>query len=177
MPLENNLKAAFVSAMSKAACTVNIVTTAGPAGRSGATVSAMSSVSADGASPTLLVCMNQNSVTAQAIRENGTFCVNILKDDQSAISDRFAGRMAGTGDEKFSPTDWEMGVTGAPRLRGGLISFECRLANEQQISTHHIFIGEVIAISDEGDGMPLIYSGRAYGRPARIEPEPLAVSA
>lgn len=167
--MENSLRNDFLSAMSRACCTVNIVTTAGPAGRSGATVSAMSSVSADGAAPTLLVCLHQNSVTAQAMRDNGSFCVNVLRDSQSAISDRFAGRQQ-TVEDKFSGAVWKTGSTGSPRLSGGLVAFDCRVASEQKVGTHHVFIGEVVAIFAEDDeGVPLIYSGRAYGRPVRLD--------
>ena len=49
-----NLRERFLSAMGKVA-SVNVVTTDGPAGRSGVTVSEMSSVSADGENPTILV--------------------------------------------------------------------------------------------------------------------------
>ena len=48
-PRESELRQRFLSGMSHAACTVNVVTTDGPAGRAGVTVSAMSSVSADDA--------------------------------------------------------------------------------------------------------------------------------
>ncbi|MCX8997927.1 flavin reductase family protein [Rhizobiaceae bacterium BDR2-2] len=166
--MENSLRNDFLAAMSRAACTVSIVTTDGPAGRSGATVSAMSSVSADGEAPTLLVCLHQNSVTAQAIRDNGGFCVNVLRDDQSAISDRFAGRLD-TTEGKFAGACWETGPTGFPRLHGGLVSFDCRLASEQKVGTHHVFIGAVVAVTAEDEGLPLIYSGRAYARPARLD--------
>lgn len=166
--MENSLRNDFLGAMSRAACTVSIVTTDGPAGRSGATVSAMSSVSADGAAPTLLVCLHEKSATAQAIRENGGFCVNVLRDGQSSISDRFAGRLESI-EGKFGGAAWETGATGSPRLADALVSFDCRLAGGQQVGTHHIFIGEVIAIAARDEGLPLIYSGRAYGRPARLD--------
>ena len=50
------LRQRFLTGMSNAACTVSVVTTDGPAGRFGVTVSAMASVSADTPKPTLLVC-------------------------------------------------------------------------------------------------------------------------
>ena len=42
-----DLRQRFLAGMSQAACTVNVVTTDGPAGRFGLTISAMASVSAD----------------------------------------------------------------------------------------------------------------------------------
>jgi len=67
----------FLEGMSRAASTVSIVTSDGPAGKVGVTVSAMSSVSADSERPSLLVCVNKNSRSADVIRENGRFCVNV----------------------------------------------------------------------------------------------------
>lgn len=51
---QRSLRDRFVQGMALSAATVNVVTTAGHAGRSGVTVSAMTSVSADGEAPTLL---------------------------------------------------------------------------------------------------------------------------
>ena len=53
-----------------------VVTTDGPGGRYGATVSAFSSVSAD--PPTILVCLKSESRIARAVAVNGTLCVNVL---------------------------------------------------------------------------------------------------
>ena len=62
-----DLRDRFLQGMSCAAATVNVVTTDGPGGRAGVTVSAMSSVSADGDAPTLLVCVHEKSPTARTI--------------------------------------------------------------------------------------------------------------
>ena len=70
-----DIRQRFLSGMSHAACTVNIVTTDGRAGRSGVTVSAMSSVSADTPKPTLLVCIHHQSITApKGNREWSVLC-------------------------------------------------------------------------------------------------------
>ena len=56
------LHCAFVEAMSRSASSVWLVTTDGPAGRHGLTVSAVSSVSAE--PPMLLACINRHSPVA-----------------------------------------------------------------------------------------------------------------
>src|SRR5271163_5317054 len=89
---DHALRQRFLLGMSHAACTVNVVTTDGAAGRHGATVSAMVSVSADTPQPTLLICIHHKSAVAAALLENGAFCVNVLRDDQTHISESFAGR-------------------------------------------------------------------------------------
>jgi flavin reductase (DIM6/NTAB) family NADH-FMN oxidoreductase RutF/DNA-binding transcriptional LysR family regulator len=155
--------------MSHAACTVNVVTTDGEAGRMGVTVSAMSSVSADTPKPTLLVCVHHQSITAQAIIDNGVFCVNILRDDQSYISDTFAGRFKDTVQDKFECADWFAMASGAPRVIDPLVAFDCTVQSSERVGTHYIFMGEVQGVFEADRGSPLIYSKRAYGAAWRID--------
>lgn len=165
-PAPPDLRSRFVEAMSRVASTVNVVTTDGPAGRHGVTVSAMSSVSADGDRPTILICVNKQSMTADPILKNGVFCVNILRDDQSYISDRFAGRHGAS--DKFSGVQWATQSTGAPRVSDTLVAFDCRLLSTQLMDTHYVLFGAVEDIFINQVGAPLIYSNRAYGTPLHL---------
>lgn len=164
-----DLRAQFLSGMSHAACTVNVVTTDGKAGRMGVTVSAMSSVSADTSKPTLLVCVHQQSATAQAIIDNGVFCVNILRDDQSYISDTFAGRFKDKVKDKFDCSSWHVMSTGASRVIDSLVAFDCKVQSSELVGTHYIIMGEVQEIYEADRGSPLIYAKRAYGAAWRID--------
>ena len=166
----DELKQKFFDGMSHAACTVNVVTTDGVAGRAGVTVSAMASVSADTPSPSLLVCIHHQSPAARAILENGAFCVNVLRDDQSYISDTFAGRIKTVDGDKFSCTEWITGGTGAPRAADPLVAFDCRLMNSEQVGTHWVLLGAVDDIHVGEHGSPLIYANRAYGKSVAITP-------
>ncbi len=157
-------KEAFLEAMSKASNTVNVVTTDGLVGSSGVTVSAMCSVSAD--RPTVLVCVHHLSPAAYAIRENGVFCVNVLKDDQSHISDTFAGRLKREDGDKFGCAAWNKLETGSPVLGDGLAAFDCKLVQATRWDTHWMFLGEVVAVATEDDtAMPLIHVQRSYATP------------
>ncbi len=169
MSLESDLRARFLAGMSHAAQTVNVVTTDGVAGRAGVTVSAMTSVSADTEPPTLLVCVHRDSATAAAILANGVFCVNVLRDDQSWISDTFAGRFRAQVADKFDCAEWEKMPSGAPRVVEPLVAFDCRMVSSDLVGTHHVFFGEVDDIFIAERGSPLIYARRAYGAAARIE--------
>lgn len=163
------LRQQFLDGMSHTACTVSVVTTDGPAGRAGVTVSAMSSVSADTPRPSLLVCVHHMSPAAAKIVENGAFCVNVLRDHQSYISDTFAGRRK-TGDgDKFSCAKWTTQRTGSPRIVDPLVAFDCKVTSGERVGTHHVFIGEVIDIFRAERGSPLIFANRAYGSPTRIK--------
>jgi len=158
-----DIRTQFLDGMSRAAFCVNVVTTDGPAGRAGVTVSAMSSVSADGSTPTVLVCIHHQSRTAAAIVDNGVFCINILRDDQADIADHFGGRSKFCGDDKFAPVSWLPTETGAPRLAESVVAFDCRVISSQRVGTHHIFVGAVGAVT-VGSGQALIYADRVYGR-------------
>lgn len=164
----SDIKSDFLQGMSYAAATVNVVTTDGPAGKSGVTVSAMSSVSADTEKPTLLVCINDASAGAAPVIENGVFCVNILRDDQSFVSDTFAGRYGDKGEAKFGCADWTVLETGAPVMDDALASFDCKLTKDVIIGSHHVFFGEVQDIKLADSGSALIYANRGYSTPFRL---------
>lgn len=165
-----DLRGQFLQGMSCAANTVNVVTTDGAAGRAGVTVSAMASVSADGDAPTMLVCVHHLSAAAQTILDNGCFCTNILRDDQSFISDTFAGRLTTADGDKFSCADWRPMTTGALRVRDPLTAFDCRVKSSERVGTHFVFIGEVQEIFVASGGNPLIFANRSYGSPVTISP-------
>jgi flavin reductase (DIM6/NTAB) family NADH-FMN oxidoreductase RutF len=165
------LRDRFVDAMAQVAYSVSVVTTDGPHGLSGVTVSAMTSVSADTPKPTLLVCVNHKSSSAAIIAQNGLFCVNVLSDRQSPIADVFAGRGAETGADKFNCAGWTPMGTGAPRLVDPLLAFDCRLVSDNRVGTHHVFVGAVedLFIADTGEA--LVYARRAYARATALPPD------
>jgi flavin reductase len=158
----------FVEAMSRVASSVAIVTTDGLAGRLGLTVSAVTSVTAD--PPTLLVCINRKNPIEEAIRENGVFLISMLRADQRAIAQTFAGRPFRGNAYDFTASMWVDAPSGAPRLAGALGWFDCRLIATHQVGTHTIFIGRV-EHAGHGEGMPLAYGRRSFAEILHL-PEP-----
>jgi flavin reductase (DIM6/NTAB) family NADH-FMN oxidoreductase RutF len=128
----------------------------------------MVSVSADTPQPTLLVCIHHLSSVAAAVLANGVFCVNVLRDDQSHISDNFAGRAGARGAAKFDCAAWTTQVTGAPRVVDSLVAFDCRVTASERVGSHVVVFGSVQDIFVSGGGAPLIYANRAYGVPRRF---------
>jgi flavin reductase (DIM6/NTAB) family NADH-FMN oxidoreductase RutF len=154
----------FVNAMSAAVTGVNVITTDGPAGRFGITVSAMSSVSAD--PPMVLACINRRSPACKAVRDNEVFCVNVLSTRQRHVANTFAGRPAQGEPYDFASVMWTQGIRGVPRLVEATSTFDCVLEQAYDAGSHTIFIGRVVA-ANEGSGRPLLYTDRAYGYPCR----------
>jgi flavin reductase len=156
----------FVSAMARAATGVSVVTTAGPAGRFGITVSAVSSVSAE--PPMVLACINRKSPAVKAVSENKRFAVNMLADRQASVARTFSGRPDLGAPYDFSTHDWRMGETGLPCLAGAAAHFECEVERAIDAGSHRIFIGRVV-IAEAGAIDPLVYAGRDFRRPAPLD--------
>jgi len=159
------LKDKFIEGMSRSASTVSVVTTDGAAGRAGVTVSTLCSVSAE--PPQLLVCVHHKSNACAIIRENGRFCVNVLCDEQTSVSDTFAGRLEVPGGDKFACAEWSDLATGSPALDGALVAYDCHLARYVRCGTHIIFIGDVVdvAVAEDGEDdccRALVYADRTY---------------
>lgn len=151
----------FVTTMGLAATGVSVVTTDGPAGRFGLTVSAVSSVSAD--PPLVLICINRKSPALAALDCNGTFAVNLLGAENRAYAETFSGRPREGKPFDFGNHDWREGDTGLPLVNDATAVFECQTHQSLDAGTHRIFIGRVVA-AHKGDAEPLVYCNRAFRR-------------
>jgi flavin reductase (DIM6/NTAB) family NADH-FMN oxidoreductase RutF len=158
-------QARFLSAMAATVTGVDIVTTNGPAGRFGITVSSMVSVSAD--PPLLLVSINRRSPVLAAILENGVFGVNVLGVHHDALADTFAGRPRSGEPYDFGSAHWQPGMSGVPLLADAAAQFECRVSSSTDAGTHAIVLGTV-HYARHGLVPPLAYARRGYARPAEL---------
>lgn len=147
--------------MARLGAAVNVVTSAGPAGRGGFTASAVCSVTDD--PPTLLLCMNRGATAAPALKGNGVFCVNTLAAGQAEVSRVFAGSTKCSMEERFHAGTWTELATGAPVLEDAMVAFDCRVSEMIEKGTHIVVFAEIEAIRQ---GSPqeggLIYFGRDY---------------
>ena len=158
----------FIDAMRRVPTAVSVITTDGPAGRFGVTVSAVASVSAE--PRMLLVCINRRSPVCAAIRENRIFTVNFLSESQSHVADCFAGRpAAGAGPAfTFDLAVWTLNEAGlAPHLEDAAAAFHCSIEQAHDAGTHTVFIGRV-ATAVSGETPPLAYVHRDYAGMTRL---------
>jgi flavin reductase len=152
--------AVFREAMSRLGAAVHVVTSAGPAGKAGATATAVTSVS--DAPPTLLMCLNRRSKTCPIVAENRVFCVNTLAAGQADIADIFAGRTGVVGAERFSAGEWVTLHTGSPVLATAVVAFDCRVIELRSVASHNVFFAAVVATRLGPPGAALVYHDRAY---------------
>ncbi|WP_234417048.1 flavin reductase family protein [Loktanella sp. Alg231-35] len=152
----------FIAAMRRVTTSVSVVTTDGPAGRHGATVSAFCSVSAD--PPTVLVCLHGGSRTAGLVGDNGVFRVNILPAEASAIADRFAGKDDADLTDRFDGIE----TTGDVPEIAGATSLKCTVTQTVTEGSHLICFGRVTDVT-LGRDIPLTYLAGEYCQTPTLE--------
>lgn len=120
--------------------------------------SAQSFVSLSLQPPLIAVCPAKSSTSWPRIRNAGRFCINVLAEDQQAVSETFAqsGRVADIG--------WRTGVSGAPILDGVLAYVDCALEAEHDAGDHTVAVGRVLDIDIlNRSGSPLLFFRGGYG--------------
>src|SRR6201987_4436998 len=134
----------FREAMSRLGAAVHVVTTAGIAGKTGFTATAVCPVSDQPA--LLLVCLNRRSTSAPLLAQNGVFCVNTLGADEEKLADLFAGRSGVHLEERFNVGEWTTLKTGSPVLASAVIAFDCRTIEIKAMASHNVVFGAVEAV-------------------------------
>ena len=135
---------------------VTVVTTREAGGTPrGFTANSFSSVSLD--PPLVLICIGNNAHSAPAFRAAPHFAINVLCEDQQAISTLFASHAA----DKFERTEWVEGPHGAPLLPGSLATLVCAQHRLVDAGDHVILIGEVLE-TQVRDALPLGYHRGRY---------------
>ena len=134
----------------------------------GITVNALSSVSLD--PPLVMVALDRRRFLTPIVRTAGRYAVNVLSEEQQALSDCFAGAPVSPGREDFCGAAWHPGATGLPLLDGAIATLECTVVQTFSAGDHDLFIGRVDALGNAArHPMPLLYYRRRYLRIERAE--------
>jgi flavin reductase (DIM6/NTAB) family NADH-FMN oxidoreductase RutF len=140
---------------------VTVVTTAVDGWLHGMTANALTSVSLDPL--LLLVCVEKTAHAHEQFEGAGRFAVNILADDQQAISDLFAVS-AEPQEGHLRDVDYRLSPRGTPLIDGCLAYLECEVADRCPGGDHTIFIGAVVDGEVLRDAPPLLYHRSTYRR-------------
>jgi len=123
----------------------------------GMTVNSFASVSLE---PALVLWSLQNDSDCLAwFEESETFCINILADDQQALSNSCAKK----GDHVLDSEIFQLGKSGTPVLHNVASSFECRVWARYPGGDHTILVGEVLEITSRPEKAPLLFHAGKYG--------------
>jgi flavin reductase (DIM6/NTAB) family NADH-FMN oxidoreductase RutF len=129
----------------------------------GITVNALSSVSLD--PPLVMVALDRRRFLTPIVRAAGRYAVNVLSEDQQALSDCFAGAAVEPGRDAFCGAAWHPGTTGLPLLDGAIATLECTVVETFSAGDHDLFIGLVDSLGNAAaHPMPLLYYRRRYLR-------------
>ncbi|WP_405845782.1 flavin reductase family protein [Streptomyces sp. NBC_01518] len=151
-------------------CTgVVVVAAVAPEGPVGLTCQSFCSLSLD--PPLVMFGAARTSTSWPRIRRVGSFCVNVLAEDQQEVSTR----MARSGTDKFAGVDWDPTPPGAVRLRGALAWLDCELHAEHPGGDHTVVVGRVRRPAVASGAPPLLYHRGGYaalnsGRPQKLRP-------
>ncbi len=146
----------FRRACGKFTTGVAVATVLGPDGTPhGLTVNSFTSVSCT--PPLVLICIDHRSTVLPYLRRSRFYGINVLREEQVDISQRFAFR----SEDRFDGLEWAGGETGVPLLEHAMASLECRLHQTHEAGDHAVLIGEVVS-ARVNEGKPLLYFGGAY---------------
>ena len=138
-----------------------VVVTAAPEGgeQRGVTVSSFMSVSLD--PPLVVICVMKKAKAHRAIEVAGSFAVNILAEDQGAISDHFATPNL-SSEEQFATVSHE-NRPGQPPLIGGCLGYlDCTVEYKLAQGDHTLFVAEVQGGKVLSESRPLVFYSRRY---------------
>lgn len=137
----------FRRVMGQFATGVTIATTHGQNGPSGVTVNSFTSVSLH--PPLILICIDLNSQVLPLFRESRVFAVNILTQEQEALSNGFATHSQERYDH-FCHASYHVAATGAPILEDTMGFLDARLTTEYPGGDHTILLGQIEAMGYNG---------------------------
>lgn len=152
---------AFRATMRRSVGGVTIVTTRHEGRPWGMTVNAFSPVCMD--PPTLLVCVNNGTVTAADIADDGRLGVNLLSQAQIDLSQLCSapGERKFLDDHVVPPNKLPEGVA-MPVLRDSLVTYDCRVAAILPVGTHSIVIATIECVLAPAPLPPLLYGDGHY---------------
>jgi len=111
--------------------------------------------------PLVSFCVMKTSKSWPSIRLSRRFTVNVLAEEQQAISDAFAK----SGSEKGKHVDWAAHLGGKAVIAKTLMWLDCSLHSEHELGDHFLIIGKVEEMSPvdwDRQRNPLIYFRGQY---------------
>ncbi|MDZ7676022.1 MAG: flavin reductase family protein [Acidimicrobiales bacterium] len=108
--------------------------------------------------PLVGFCVGKSSNSWARMADTGSFCVNILGDDQEDVCRVFAT----SGDDKFAGIGWTRAESGAPLINGVLAWIDCDTDAVHDGGDHHIVVGHVRGLDVGHEGEPLVFFRGGY---------------
>src|SRR5262245_36617516 len=154
--LEGDPALAFRRTLGMFATGVTVLTTRVGEQVHGMTANAFMSVSLQ--PPLVLISIDRRARMGALLHEGTRFGVSVLEAHQTALSDRFAGRIA----DDVPEATFEL-VHETPLVEGALAHLVAHVVRSYRGGDHSLFLGQV-EFARYGEGRPLLFHGGRYER-------------
>lgn len=137
---------------------VTVITAAPEGVPVGMAVGSFASVSLE--PPLVAFFAGHGSSSWPKIQAAGSFCVNILAEDQEGVCRRFASKDV----DKFAGLGWKPAGSGSPLIEGVVAWIDCDIESVLDAGDHVCVMGRVRDLDVAHDGGPLLFFRGGYGR-------------
>ena len=136
---------------------VTVVTADTTEGPLGFTCQSFSSLSLE--PPLVVFAPGRTSRTWPRLREIGRFCINVLAEDQTGLSQSFAR----SGTDKFAGVPWSRSRLGSPVLEDVVAWIDGELWAEYDGGDHTLVVARVLDLGADPARRPLLFHRGSYG--------------
>ena len=110
--------------------------------------------------PIITAALNKQNLTNEFVSSSKVFAVSILSQDTPLSFIGNFGFKTGRDVDKFKGVNYKVGETGVPIVLDNTLAYlEAMVINQMDVSTHTIFVGEIVAadVIKEGELMTYAY--------------------
>lgn len=109
--------------------------------------------------PLVAFLPGKDSSSWKEIREAGSFCVNVMGQDQMEV----CGVMASRVEDKFADVEWSAAPSGSPIIEGSIAYIDCEIEAIHDGGDHDIVVGRVLELEVMESKQPLVFYQGNYG--------------
>lgn len=110
--------------------------------------------------PLVLFCPARTSSTWPRIERAGSFCANVLTEDQGHLATLFGRSRL----DRFNGVTWKPDSVGSPIIDGVLTWVSCQIVDVHTIGDHYVVVGRVRELGEISPRRPLLFYRGRYGR-------------
>ena len=108
---------------------------------------------------TVAVSINKKNLTHEYISKSGVFTMSILAQDAPLTLIGTFGFKSGRDIDKFARVRYKTGVTKTPIVLDNTVAYlEVKVTKQMELSTHTLFVGEVVDADVLSDDEPMTYA-------------------
>jgi len=109
--------------------------------------------------PVIAMALNKQNLTNEYVAASKVFTVSVLAEQTPLNLIGNIGFKSGRDVDKLKGVNYKIGETGAPIVLDNTLAYlEAKVISQMDVSTHTIFVGEVMAAEVVKEGEPMTYA-------------------